>query len=207
MIQFLQWFARHFPQPYSVTPVSTFEKPERSTTPGATSTATSGKPLDLVPSSSAMTDRNRPLVSTRLAEFVGVWEGFSATAYRCSANVWTIGYGTTEGVKSGDTITRAEALIRLTEHLEEDARNVDRVVGVPLLSYERDALISLVYNIGRAAFSRSTLLRLLNAGDKAEAAEQFLRWNRAGGRVVLGLVKRRTAERSLFLFSDYSGAP
>jgi len=154
-----------------------------------------------------MTDRNRPLVSTRLAEFVGVWEGFSATAYRCSANVWTIGYGTTKGVKSGDRITRAEALLRLTEHLEEDARNVDREVGVPLLSYERDALISLVYNIGRAAFSRSTLLRLLNAGDKVDAAEQFLRWNRAGGRVVMGLVKRRTAERSLFLFSDYSGAP
>jgi lysozyme len=136
-----------------------------------------------------------------------VWEGFSATAYRCSANVWTIGYGTTEGVKSGDTITRAEALVRLMAHLEEDARTVDRVVSVPLLAYERDALISLSYNIGRHNFTNSTLVRLLNAGDKAGAADQFLRWNRAGGRVVLGLVKRRTAERNLFLLSDYSGAP
>jgi len=200
-------FARHFPQSSSATPVLTFEKRERSTTPGVTSTEKNSNPANLAPSSSAVTDRNRPLVSTRLAEFVAVWEGFSATAYRCSANVWTIGYGTTKGVKSGDRITRAEALLRLTEHLEEDARSVDRVVGVPLLSNERDALISLVYNIGRAAFSRSTLLRLLNAGDKADAAEQFLRWNRAGGRVVLGLVKRRTAERNLFLLSDYSGAP
>jgi lysozyme len=206
MIQFLQWFARHFPQSSSVTPVSTSARPERSTTPGATSTAPSSKPLDPVPSSSAV-NRERPLVSTRLAEFVAVWEGFSATAYRCSANVWTIGYGTTEGVKSSDTITRAEALVRLMAHLEEDARTVDRVVSVPLLAYERDALISLSYNIGRHNFTNSTLVRLLNAGDKAGAADQFLRWNRAGGRVVLGLVKRRTAERNLFLISDYSGAP
>jgi lysozyme len=148
-----------------------------------------------------------PLVSIPLAEFVANWEGFSPIAYRCSARVWTIGYGATAGVNPGDTITDAEALDRLMSHLESDARALDRVVTFPIQAHERDALISLSYNIGRTAFARSTLLRLLNAGDKASAADQFLRWNRAGGRVVLGLVKRRTAERNLFLNADYSGAP
>jgi lysozyme len=151
--------------------------------------------------------RDRPLVSIRLAEFVAVWEGFSATAYRCSAGVWTIGYGTTEGVEPGDTITHAEALDRLMAHLEGDARTVDQVVDMTLADHERDALISLVYNIGRAAFCRSSLLSLLVAENKAAAADQFLRWNRAGGKVNRGLVKRRAAERNLFLNADYSGAP
>jgi lysozyme len=136
-----------------------------------------------------------------------VWEGFRAAAYRCSANVWTVGYGTTAGVKRGDTITHADALDRLMSHLEGDARAVDSAVTVPLEPHERDALISFAYNVGRSAFRASTLLRLLNAGFKAGAAEQFLRWNRAGGQIVLGLVKRRTAERNLFLNADYSGAP
>jgi lysozyme len=148
-----------------------------------------------------------PLVSGPLADFVAAWEGFSPTAYQCSARVWTIGYGTTHGVKRGDTITRAEALDRLVAHLEGDARAVDRAVVAPLEPHERDALISLSYNIGRAAFANSTLLRVLNGGDKAAAAAQIARWNRAGGKVVLGLVKRRAAEQRLFLFADYSGAP
>jgi lysozyme len=148
-----------------------------------------------------------PLVSIPLAEFVANWEGFRATAYRCSAGVWTIGYGTTDGVRRGDTISRAEALDRLMSHLEGDARAVDRAVTVPLEPHERDALISLAYNIGRSAFAHSTLLRVLNGGDKAGAAAQLLRWNRAGGRVVQGLVNRRAAERNLFLYADYSGVP
>jgi lysozyme len=147
------------------------------------------------------------LVSPQLAEFVAAWEGFRADAYRCSAGVWTIGYGSTEGVKPGDTITRAEALDRLMVHLEADARVVDQAVDEGLAAHERDALISLVYNIGRAAFNRSSLLSLLTAGNKAAAADQFLRWNRAGGKVNRGLTKRRAAERNLFLNADYSGAP
>lgn len=147
------------------------------------------------------------LVSQRLAEFVSRWEGFRAEAYRCPAGVWTIGFGTTGCVKAGDTITRAEALTRLQTHLQHDARVVDRVVSVPLESHERDALISLSYNIGQSALAHSTLIRLLNGGDKSGAAEQFLRWNRAGGRRLLGLERRREAERRMFLNADYSGAP
>lgn len=144
-------------------------------------------------------------VSPPLAVFVAGWEGFRPTAYQCSAGVWTIGYGTTEGVQPGDRITHADALDRLMMHLEGDARAVTSAVTVPLEAHERDALISLAYNIGRAAFRRSTLLRLLNAGEKPAAAAQFRRWTRAGGVVSRGLVRRRNAERALFLFADYSG--
>jgi len=148
-----------------------------------------------------------PLVSPRLADFVAGWEGFRAAAYRCPAGVWTIGYGATAGVKPGDVITRAEALDRLMTHMEGDAGAVDRLVTTDLEPHERDALISFTYNIGRSAFAHSTLLRLLNAGDKAAAAAQILRWTRAGGKLSPGLIKRRAAERRMFLFADYSGAP
>lgn len=148
-----------------------------------------------------------PLVSSSLAEFVANWEGFRAKAYRCPAGVWTIGYGTTEGVHREDTITHAEALDRLAQHLEGDARTVDRLVKVPLQSHERDALISFIYNVGRTAFRNSTLLRLLNGENYEGVAAQFPRWNMAGGRVSKGLVKRRNAERNLFMFGDYSGKP
>jgi lysozyme len=148
-----------------------------------------------------------PLVSPRLADFVAGWEGFRPTAYRCPAGVWTIGYGSTAGVGPGDVITRAEALDRLMTHMEGDAGAVDRLVITALEPHERDALISLTYNIGRAAFAHSTLLRVLNGGDKAGAAAQMLRWTRSGGALSPGLIKRRAAERRLFLFADYSGAP
>ena len=147
------------------------------------------------------------LVSPKLAEFVAGWEGFRPTAYRCPAGVWTLGYGTTEGVQEGDTITHAEALDRLAQHLEGDARTVDRLVKVPLHAYERDALISFTYNVGRSAFRRSSLLRLLNTGATELAANQFSRWNMAGGRVSRGLVRRRSSEQALFSVGDYSGKP
>lgn len=148
-----------------------------------------------------------PLISPRIAEFVARWEGFRATAYRCPAGKWTIGYGTTDGVKPGDTITSAEALDRLARHMEKDARAIDSLVTVSLAPHERDALISLAYNIGISAFTHSTLLRLLNGFDKPGAAEQFMRWTRANGRPLIGLTRRRVAERRIFLEADYSGAP
>ena len=150
---------------------------------------------------------DRPLVSPQLADFVAGWEGFRPTAYRCPAGVWTIGYGSTAGVKPGDVISRAEALDRLMTHLEGDAGAVDRLVTSDLEPHERDALIALTYNIGRGALAHSTLLRVLNGGDKAGAAAQLLRWTRAGGTLSPGLMKRRAAERRLFLFADYSGKP
>lgn len=125
-------------------------------------------------------------------------EGLRLKAYLCPAKVWTIGYGTTRGVKPGQTITEAKAAELLREDVREFEQAVSDAVTVPITQGQFDALVSLAYNIGAGAFRASTLLRLLNRGEYAKAAEQFDRWNRGGGRVLPGLVKRRAAERKLF---------
>jgi GH24 family phage-related lysozyme (muramidase) len=98
-------------------------------------------------------------------------------------------------------ITQAEADERLRDDLGDAEAAVERLVTVPLNPNEHAALVSLVFNIGSGAFSHSTLLRLLNGGNRAGAARQFKRWNRGGGKVLNGLVKRRAAETALFLKS------
>lgn len=111
-------------------------------------------------------------------------------------HVWTIGYGCTEGVKPGMRWTEAEAEAALMRELEKHAAIVDRVVTVEIGENNRAALISFQYNTG--GLPKSTLLRRLNAGDFNGAAREFDRWNKAGGRVWKGLVRRRAAERALF---------
>lgn len=136
--------------------------------------------------------------SQRGIDLIKTFEGLKLTAYRCSAGVLTIGFGTTRNVKPGQTITAAEAERLLRDDLREFERGVRAAVKVPLEQHEFDALVAFVYNVGLGAFRKSTLLRLLNAGDKAGAAKQFGRWNKAGGRVLAGLTRRREAERKLF---------
>ena len=129
------------------------------------------------------------------------FEGFSAKAYPDPAHGWkvpTIGYGTTAGVKMGDTITKERAEELLREDVKRFEDQVLRLVKVPLTQGQFDALTSFVYNLGPGNLSNSTLLRLLNAGDYKGAAAQFDRWNKAGGKVLPGLVRRRAAERALF---------
>lgn len=127
------------------------------------------------------------------------WEGCRLTAYLCPAGVWTVGYGATgPDVRQGVVWTQAQAESRLRADLERFAAGVAKVVRVPLTAGQKGALVSLAYNIGLAAFRRSTLLRKLNAGDYAGAAREFARWNRGGGRVLPGLVKRRADECRLF---------
>jgi len=126
------------------------------------------------------------------------FEGLRLEAYRCSAGVLTIGYGTTAGVKPGQAITAAKAEELLAADLRKFEDTVNTAVAVPLTQGMYDALVSLTYNIGSGAFRASTLLRKLNAKDYAGAAEQFPRWNRAGGKVLAGLTRRREAERKLF---------
>lgn len=121
-------------------------------------------------------------------------EAFVSPAYKDSVGVPTIGYGTTEGVKMGDTITPERALIRLLKDTENFAAAIQRCVTVPLFQYEFDAYISLAYNIGVKAFCGSTLVKLLNQGEYAAACEQILRWDKAGGRMLPGLTNRRRAE-------------
>jgi lysozyme len=138
------------------------------------------------------------------ATLVAEFEGFKAESYLCPAKVWTIGFGTTawgdgRRVTEGEGPIDREAARRL---LVNDLRHAERAIAdlvtVPLTHSQRAALISLIYNIGRGAFARSTLLMHLNAGRMDAAAGEFTRWNKAGGVVLSGLVRRRAAEAALF---------
>lgn len=131
------------------------------------------------------------------------FEGLRLKAYDDGVGVWTIGYGTTVingvKVKKGDTCTIEQAKSYMTQDLKKFESAVNTAVKVPLNQNQFDALVSLTYNIGTGAFKDSTLLKKLNAKDYKGAAEQFPRWNRGGGRVLNGLIKRRKIEMELFL--------
>ncbi|MCO7417058.1 MULTISPECIES: lysozyme [Enterobacter cloacae complex] len=132
------------------------------------------------------------------------FEGCKLTAYQDSVGVWTIGYGWTKPVdgkpiRAGMTIKQETAERLLKTGLVRYESDVSRLVKVDLTQGQFDALVSFTYNLGARSLSTSTLLRKLNAGDYAGAADEFLRWNKAGGKVLNGLTRRREAERALFL--------
>ena len=102
-------------------------------------------------------------------------------------------------VKKGDACTPEQAKSYFKHDLAKFEKTVNESVTVPLTQNQFDALVSLTYNIGSGAFNNSTLLKKLNKGDYQGAADQFLVWNKAGGKVMKGLVRRREAERALFL--------
>lgn len=112
---------------------------------------------------------------------------------------WTIGWGHTGGILPGDKITEGEARDLFLRDAQEFVDSVNRAVTVPLTQNQFDALVSFAYNVGARAFESSTLLRLLNAGKGYMADAEFLKWNKSAGTVVLGLVRRRKAERDLFI--------
>lgn len=136
-------------------------------------------------------------------EIVKEFEGLKLEAYKCPAGVWTIGYGHTRGVIPGDAITEAEAEVFLAEDLEDSEDAVNAYVDVKLNQNQFDALVSFVYNLGAGDFRSSTLLRKLNSGDYLGSANEFKRWNKSGGVVLNGLVRRRAAEANLFIGSYY----
>ncbi|EMD2739726.1 lysozyme [Enterobacter hormaechei] len=132
------------------------------------------------------------------------FEGCKLTAYQDSVGVWTIGYGWTQPVdgkpiRAGMTIKQETAERLLKTGLVSYESDVSRLVKVGLTQGQFDALVSFTYNLGARSLSTSTLLRKINAGDYAGAADEFLRWNKAGGKVLNGLTRRREAERALFL--------
>ena len=127
------------------------------------------------------------------------FEGLRLTAYQDCAGIWTIGYGHTgPDVTPGKTITELEAEALLHADLAAAATCVNRAVNVPIHQCQFDALVDFCFNAGRGSLLKSTLLRLVNLGDFAQAAEQFALWVHAGGEVVPGLVRRRQAEAALF---------
>lgn len=134
------------------------------------------------------------------AKWIARWEGFSSRPYRDAAGVPTIGYGHTKGVHMGMApISVARGLRLLATDCQVAAKGVARLVEVPLTVRQRMALISFTFNCGIGALAESKLLKMLNRGDYERAANQFLRWNKAGGVELLGLTRRRRAERKMFL--------
>lgn len=150
-------------------------------------------------------------LSAKGAQFVGRFEGFVNHPYNDPAGYATIGFGHLIGkrrVTPADrahwgTITLKRGYALLQQDAEVAAAAVREHVRVTLKQSEFDALVSFVYNVGVGAFLGSTLLRALNAGHRAKAADELLKWDRAGGREMPGLHKRRVAERHLFLTGSY----
>ena len=126
------------------------------------------------------------------------FEGCELKAYQCSAGVWTIGYGHTKDVEEGDTISKDQAEEMLVEELHEYENYVNEYVNVALSQNQFDALVSWVYNLGPANLKSSTMLKVLNDGKYEDVPYQMKRWNKAGGKVLDGLVRRREAEALLY---------
>ena len=127
------------------------------------------------------------------------FEGTETVAYADAVGVPTICTGSTKGVYLGQTATLAECEERLSEDTSYAGEAIGRLVKVKLSQDQYDALVSLVFNIGPGAFARSTLLRRLNDGQCTVAGDEFLRWRYAAGKPLRGLLKRRQAERALFI--------
>lgn len=138
-------------------------------------------------------------------ELIRHFEGCRFDAYLCPAGVWTIGYGHTADVKEGDSIDQEAAEAFLIEDLETFEQAVTRLVEVPLTQQQFDALVSWTFNLGAGNLAESTLLKKLNNYQYAEVPEQMMRWVRAGGKVLEGLVRRRAAEAALFQSKDWRG--
>lgn len=138
------------------------------------------------------------IISKNGLDLIKQFESLQLKAYKCSANVWTIGYGHTKNVKEGDRISQDQANCFLMQDLYSVERAIVRLVKVKLNQNQFDALCSLIFNIGISAFNKSTLLAKLNNGDYVGAAEQFRRWNKVNNVVMAGLVRRRQAEEDLF---------
>ena len=137
---------------------------------------------------------------------IAKFEGLRLKAYKDSGGVYTIGYGTVinpvtgQPIKAGDTITKDTALQWLKIQTASVLTDVKKKLKVPQTDKQIAALTSLAYNIGIGAFSRSTLLRLVNAkANKNEIAAQFIRWNKVNGQEVPGLTRRRQEEADLYL--------
>lgn len=132
-------------------------------------------------------------------DLVKSFEGLKLRAYLCPAKVWTIGYGSTgPHVTPGKVITEAQANDLLQDDLDRFEKAVTRLVTVPLTQHQYDALVSFAFNVGISALERSTLLKRVNAKLFDQAKAEFAKWNRAGGRPLAGLTRRRAAEAALF---------
>jgi len=136
------------------------------------------------------------------------FEGFESNAYvdpGTGGEPITIGYGTTRyangtKVRMGDSINEDQATEELRHHVEQVAEKaIKRYIDVPLTQLEFDSLVSWVYNVGSGNLQASTLRKVVNNGDYLQGGEELLKWNKAAGKVLAGLTRRRVAERNLYL--------
>ncbi len=152
-------------------------------------------------------------ISSEAFEMIKRWEGCPtrmingqrmAVPYRDAVGIWTIGYGfiTVHGRKVTaytEPMTMQQVDVEFLRQLQKYINGVDEVLEVEVTPSQLGALTSFAYNLGVSAFQRSTLLRKINACEWDEVERQFLRWNRAGGRKLKGLTRRRQAEADMFL--------
>ncbi len=170
-----------------------------------------GNPIQVGEAAQAQTIESNKLkravdfnISNDAINIIKEYEGLRLTAYQDSVGIWTIGYGTTtingRPVVQGLTITREDAETFLTQHVRETVvptlrRNIRSLITQSMF----DALASFVYNVGGGNLAKSTLLKDLNSAKYLDAAAGFMIWTKAGGRELAGLVRRRKAEKDLFL--------
>ena len=142
-------------------------------------------------------------ISQEGIDLIKHFEGCELESYRCSANVLTIGYGTTKNVVEGMKISQHQAEELLMKDLEEFEEYVEDLIDVPLEQNQFDALVAWTYNLGPTNLKNSSLRKVLNKGAYDDVAEQIKRWNKANGKVLKGLVRRRNAEAELFDGNDW----
>lgn len=143
-------------------------------------------------------------LTKEIKDFVKAKEELSLTAYLCPAKVWTIGYGNTfyeDGtkVKKGDVITKERAEILFENILNQFGKEVSSVLIQKLNDNQFSALVSFAYNVGIGALKSSTLLKKVKANPNDKAiANEFAKWNKAGGKVLAGLISRRAKESDIY---------
>ncbi|HBQ59347.1 MAG TPA: hypothetical protein DD671_06920 [Balneolaceae bacterium] len=137
-------------------------------------------------------------ISNEGIDLIKKFEGLELEAYQCSADVWTIGYGHTQGVEEGMKIDMEEADKLLRQDLDQFEKFVNSEVKTQLSQCQFDALVSWTFNLGVGNLRQSTMLKRLNEGDLKAVPSEMKRWNKSAGKVLDGLVRRREAEALLF---------
>lgn len=136
-------------------------------------------------------------------ELIRNFEGCETSAYQDSVGVWTIGFGHTKDVEEGQTCSMEDAETMLADEMDEYEGYINDMVRVDLQQHEFDSLVAWVYNLGPTNLGESTMLKVLNGGQFDRVPDEMNRWNRAGGEVLEGLVRRRQAESLMFKNLDW----
>lgn len=148
------------------------------------------------------------VINDKGLDLIKSFEGFSSDPYKCVAGIWTIGFGSIYGednkrvTPDHPSVTESRATELMQRDLGSIEYKVSKLVKVPVTPNQFSAICSFVYNVGSGAFQRSTARMKLNREDYQGCADEFLKWKYANKKVIPGLLRRRYAERDLFLSED-----